>query len=231
MLFLARLLTSAPVSRAYASTDVPVTPDADQARRWAEEELAKQAYQQAKPGFVETLIQWLRRMVADLFSGIKSPQTGVSLMLFLAVVVAVILVIIFIIRPRLLRRRNAAEQVFEAQAPLTAAEHRDLASAAASRGDFYSAVNEQFRALAKAGEERGACSATPGRTAFELALELSTAFPSSEPEIQSAAAHFSAVRYGHEEATSPMYSQMVATDNSIQAATAVYQDRYVKAAL
>lgn len=211
--------------------DIPLVPGADEARRWAQEELAKKEYQDAKPGFAQLILEWFRKALGDLLNGTSSPGAGLALTIFLAVMVAVVVLIIFVIRPRLLRRNAPVSAVFDGPTTLSAAEHRNLAFTASEQRDFESAVSETFRAIVRSSEERGVCLPTPGRTAFEVVAELTPAFPALTADLDQAADHFSAVRYGHARATATMYASLMQTDHALLSTTPNYQETEQRSSL
>lgn len=179
--------------------EVPVDPDPDQARQWAIEELSKQPYQAAKPGLLEQLWQsvldFFNRLVAGLqnFTGADGSVIGTILVVGLVLLVAGV---IFLLRPRLLHRRRPDAEVFDAEASLSAEEHRRQAEKSAATGDFDAAVAELFRALVRSAEERVVIDAQPGRTADEVASRLSTAFGTEAARLRRAALLFNRIRYG-----------------------------------
>ncbi len=198
--------------------DVPVTPAADEARRWAAEELAKKAYQDAKPGLGEQILAWLQGALSDFLDGLGSLGGNTGLLVALGVVVLAIAASVIVVRPRLNRRRTQQSVVFSGPAILSAVQHRDRARSAVERGDLAAAVTEAFRAIVRAGEERGATSPSPGRTAAEVAGELRQAFPAHGQALLRAAELFNAVRYGHAVPDRAMYQELVATDSAVAAA-------------
>ncbi|WP_104109311.1 DUF4129 domain-containing protein [Arthrobacter sp. N199823] len=206
--------------------DVPVTPGADEARRWAEEELAKQSYQDAKPGWLRQIMDLLGRALQELLNNVGTAQGNIGLSVVIGLVIVAVLVIIFIVRPRLNRRKAVGKAVFAADVTLSAEQHRKLAKAAVNAGDLHTAINEQFRALARAGEERDLTARTPGRTAVEIAAELELAFPGFAAEIHHAADLFNAVRYGKVPPTQSMFEALLSTDTAVASATPLYADDF-----
>lgn len=202
--------------------NVPVVPDAEEARRWAQEELAQKTYQDAKPGLPERVVDFLRQAFDDLLNGLKVADGGLGLSIVIGLAVIAILVIVFIVRPQLNRKKAVAAAVFENQHVLTSEQHSTLASAAAAMGDFGTAITEQFRALVRSGEERDISVMAPGRTAVEVAAELQLAFPGQVSELSNAADLFNAVRYGHVPPTAAMYQGLVATCRSVASTKPVY---------
>lgn len=224
-------MVSSLVLSALRYLEVPVVPGADEARRWAAEELAKQAYQDAKPGLARQILDLLGRALSELLGNMGSADGNIGLGVVIGLVVVAILVIILIVRPRLNRRRAVDKAVFAPDMTLSAEQHRKLAKAAAQAGDWHAAINEQFRALARAGEERDVTARTLGRTAVEIARELELAFPSASSDIRHAAELFNAVRYGKVPPTQSMYEELVATDSAVVRTSPVYADDFTAVSL
>lgn len=211
--------------------EVPVVPGADEARRWAAEELAKQAYQDAKPGLARQILDLLGRALNELLGNMGSADGNIGLAVVIGLIVVAVVVIILIVRPRLNRKRAGDKAVFAPDMTLSAEQHRKLAKAAAQAEDWHTAINEQFRALARSGEERDVTARTLGRTAMEIASELGVAFPNASPDIRHAAALFNAVRYGKVPPTQAMYEELVATDAAVARTTPQYADDFTAVTL
>lgn len=209
-----------------APLNVPVVPGADEARRWAQEELSRQVYQDAKPGWAEQIFAALRRGLGDLLGRLGVAQPNVGLVVLVALLLLAIVAIVLVVRPRLNRRHAQPAGVFAQATVLTAAQHRALAQAAARAGDHGTAVGEMFRAMARAAEERDVSVPALGRTASEITAELERAFPHQGRELARSAELFNAVRYGDLPATPAMYRQMVDVDAAIAAATPHYADGF-----
>lgn len=201
---------------------IPVVPDAEQARRWAQQELAQKAYQDAKPGLAERVVEFLKRALDDFLNGLKVADGSLGLGIVIALVIIAILVIIFLVRPALNRRTAAPVAVFVGEQILTSTQHSAFARTAAQSGDYGTAVSEQFRALVRAGEERDISLTAPGRTALEAAAELQRAFPARASAVHRCAELFNSVRYGQVPPTAAMYEELLATCTIVAATKAVY---------
>ena len=210
--------------------DVPVVPGADEARRWAQEELSRKIYQDAKPGWTDELFAMLKKAFQELLGKMGMADASVGLSVAVALVLVAVVVIILVVRPRLNRKRAATSAVFDSETALSAAHHRSLARAAAASGDFGTAVNEQFRALVRAAEERDVSVPALGLTATEIVGVLDRAFPSHRAALDRSAELFNAVRYGKVPPTSSMYQELLATDSALAATTPVYADAFAGAA-
>ncbi|GLB66922.1 DUF4129 domain-containing protein [Arthrobacter mangrovi] len=168
----------------------------DEARELLIRELAKDEYQQAKPGLLDEILRRITDWFTDLVNSLQgaSPNLGT-----LFIVVAVLLVIgaaIWLVRPRRNARAAEAGQVFDADQVLSAEEHRRRADAAAARGDWDESCTERFRAVVRSMEERVVLARQPGQTADEAARRIGPAFPALSADLVQAATVFDAVRYG-----------------------------------
>lgn len=178
-------------------TGVPVDPDAAEAQRWAEEELAEPIYQN-DPGLLERILRFL----GDLLDGIQAlnvnaPSSLVPVLIVAAFVAVVVVSLLLGGRVRARRRAEtpASHQLFEDtrdSADLTA-----TADAAAARGDWATAVLERFRALVRSLDERSVLDDRPGMTAHEAAGMAAAALPDQARGIRWAGRLFDDVCYGH----------------------------------
>lgn len=205
---------SAPFALLFAASEPPVDPDRAEAQRWAVEELSKPQYAAAKPSWIDQLwnqfIDWLRSLNGDSISG---PNIGVPLIGALAVVLIVVAVIV--VRPRLNARKKASAEVFDGEATVDADAFRARAAAAASRGDWQTAVVEQFRAVVRSAEDRAIIDVQAGRTADEAAAQLGRAFGEASSRLEEAARIFDGVKYGKATATASDHAAVLALDTGL----------------
>ena len=199
-----------------------MVPGADEARQWAQDELAQKVYQDAKPGFADQVLALLKQALDELLNSIGVADGRTGLAIAAGVVLLAIVAIIFIVRPQLNRRKSAAAVLFENEQVMTAAQHRSRARAAALEEDFSTAFGEQFRAIVRAAEERDVIVPALGRTANEIAAELEQAFPSHRSGLHHGAELFNAVRYGRVQPTSAMFAELVETDQAVAATSPRY---------
>ncbi|HWM35317.1 MAG TPA: DUF4129 domain-containing protein [Pseudolysinimonas sp.] len=186
--------------------DVPVDPDAPEAREWLADELSKAPYQSAKPTFIDVLAQqifgWFDDLVDWLSGAGGAPGAGGPPFWILAVLipVAVIAVLAFLVYgvPRLNRRSRVTGTLFGEDDIRDAAALRRAAQTAADAGDYTTAVAELFRALARSLAERSLVHTDPGTTASAFAGRAATVFPAEADALRAGARDFDAVRYlGH----------------------------------
>lgn len=177
-----------------AGSEPPVTPDADTAREWLDQELARPEYHQG-PSLLDRFLDWLN----DLFG--TAPDLGIprawAALIVVAVIAAVAVAAFLIAGP--VRRRAIAPTgiVLDADDERTAAQCRAAADAASAAGDWGLAVVERFRAIARSLEERAILDERPGRTAHEVALDAHARFGDPvRDDLTRAADLFDSVCYG-----------------------------------
>lgn len=198
------------------AAEPPVRPGAGEARRWAEEELAKREYRDAAPSWLGTLwrnfLDWLQSLDGSQGDAAPVPSPVIAL-----VIAAIIAAAIILARPRLHARSRQARDVFEREPTLGATDYRARAEAAAAAGKWGDAVVDRFRAVVRSAEDRAILDPQPGRTADEAARALSVPFNSQSGRLARAAATFDGVRYGNRAADSGDYRQMVELDTALDA--------------
>lgn len=200
------------------AAEPPVLPGRDEARRWAEEELAKAEYRDAAPGWLDSvwadILDWLRSL-----DGGSGPETTVAAP-WIGVAIAVLIgTAVVLARPRLNAKAKRAGDVFDADATVSADAYRGRAAAAAAAGNWSAAVVDCFRALVRTAEDRALFDARPGRTADEVAHELATPFPSEASRLTEAARTFDGIRYGNESAGQTDYAAVRGLDATLQSLT------------
>jgi len=207
---------SAPFSLLLASA--PLTPGRDEAREWAERELADPRYAAAEP----TVLDRAARAVIDFLSGLFGAQLpgnwGPAAAIVAAVVVAVLLVAGLLIwgRPRRgARIAGAATPLFGDADERTAADLRRDAAAAASAGDWNDAIVLRFRALARGLAERTVVEVSAGTTVHGFARAATRVFPAEARRMDAAAAAFDDVRYLRRPGGEDAYRAIVALDDDL----------------
>lgn len=179
--------------------DVPATPDADQARRAAEEELAKPVYHHAASVW-QRIWEWLSQHL-DPRDAVPGAPAWLSTLLVFVLVAALLVALV-----ALITRVTWARRATRLGAPLfeddrDAAALTRAADAAAGRGDWATAVVERFRAVVRSLDERGAIEDYPGMTAHEAARLAARPLGELSGQMNQAASLFDAVRYGRVEPT------------------------------
>lgn len=183
------------------SGGVPVDPDAAEAQRWAEEELAKPAYD-AEPGILERLWGWLMELLERIAGlGVETPPSTVPVILISAFVLVIVLALLLGGRVRGRQRAPAAagsHQLFDDAR--SAKELHAAADAAAGRGDWSTAVVERFRALIRSLDERAVLEDRSGMTAHEAAGLAGSALPGHAQDLACAGRIFDDVCYSDHQA-------------------------------
>ncbi|MHA7288267.1 DUF4129 domain-containing protein [Arthrobacter sp. MDT3-24] len=200
------------------AAEPPVLPGRDEARRWAEQELAKPEYRDAAPGWLDSvwadILDWLRSL--DGGSGpdttLAAPWIGVAIAVLIGAAVV-------LARPRLNAKAKRAGDVFDAGTTVSAEAYRVRAAAAAAAGNWSAAVVDCFRALVRTAEDRTLFDARPGRTADEVAHELATPFPSEAGRLTEAARTFDGIRYGNESAGQADFAAVRELDIALRSLT------------
>jgi hypothetical protein len=198
--------------------DIPVDPSSPDAQEWLRDELARPEYQAAKPTWFDLASKAVQDWLASLFQG-PGGNAGPVLLLVVVLVIAGLIVAAFFVfgRPRA-NRRSALDRrsLFGADSTRTAAELRASAERAARAGDWVTAVEEQFRAVAVALDERTLVHVTPGTTATEFAQRAADVAPEEREELRRAARAFDEVRYLDRPGTEAAYQHLVALDQRLQ---------------
>lgn len=179
------------------STQGPLDPDRDEARRWLQDELDSGDYRLEEPWWLR-LWQWVTDRLPDPAAlGPLPPWT--TWVVLGAVGVAVLAVVLFVTRDRWRTGRLAtggeAGSVLDG-ARRSAADYRAAARDALAAGRADEAVLEAYRAIAAGAIERTLLDDRPGRTAHEVAQELGQVFDEHATGLGRAGDAFDAVRYG-----------------------------------
>lgn len=193
------------IRRFEVSPGPPLEPSAEQARRWAQEELAKREYRSSE-GASERILAWLRDLLNPYYERLGSAGSPSSAIASTVLVILVVIALVWAINrfgmPALRGSSPFDGGVFEGgDAARTAQEHRDAASAAERNGEYSAAVMERFRAIARELEQRAVLIPQPGRTASEIARQAGTSLPAVSARLAGAATLFDSVCYGRVQAT------------------------------
>lgn len=205
--------------------DAPLAPDGDTARDLLGQELAK-------PEYAETQLTWFDRLanaLLDFLNGLFQVPEGGS---FAAPVVYVVIgllilgvVVYFVVRglrSPIARRAAADAGVFDdGDRARSAREHRAAAASAADAGDFRTAVEEQFRALARGLAERTVIGLRPGTTAHEITASASRSFPDRSADLELVAGVFEHARYFEREMTRDDWDRVRSLDAELERARPV----------
>ena len=191
--------------------DPPVVPDAETARRWAEEELAGSEYSSGGGNWLMDAIEWLLGVLSDTAEGAAKGLGPVGTAAAVLVALAVLAGIAWILVGPLRRSRRAVTggELFEDER--TASALAGDAQRAAEAGDWASATAELYRALIRMLAERAVIDLSPGMTAHEAALATGAALPSLATTVMADADAFDRIRYGDGRASEADYRHVRAT--------------------
>ncbi|HEX5331007.1 MAG TPA: DUF4129 domain-containing protein [Cellulomonas sp.] len=183
---------------ALAASAVPVTPGADEARSWLEDELLDPAYHSSR-SLLQRFLDWLQQQ----FEG--TPRFGAPSLVVAAVVVGVLLVVavlaFWVAGPvRRSRRVRTVGALRAGDDRRTADQLRSAADQAAAQGQWSLAVAERFRAIVRDLEQRTVLDDRPGRTADEAVDAAAARLPELGADLRRAARRFDDVVYGDEPA-------------------------------
>ncbi|WP_394551259.1 DUF4129 domain-containing protein [Agromyces sp. MMS24-JH15] len=200
--------------------EVPVDPDAEEARRWLQEELAKPEYQAAQPTWFDRLMQSIREWLEGVLSGAGGiPTPWVVLVVVLVIAGLVVLGLLVFGVPRLRRRRAAVVPLFDDGDLRDLRTLRRAAESAAAAGDWPLAIEERFRALVRGTVERELLRVDPGTTAHGFADAATRPFPGAADRLGSAADDFDAVRYLGAPGSREAYDGLTRLEADLAAAT------------
>jgi hypothetical protein len=198
--------------------DVPVDPSSPEAQNWLRDELSRSEYQSAKPTWFDLASKAVQDWIGSLFQGQGGDAAPVLLLVVLVVIAGLIVAAFFLFgRPRI-NRRSALDRraLFGADAARSAADLRASAEQAARLGDWVTAVEEQFRAIAVSLDERTLVHVTPGTTANEFAVHAARIATDEGEALRRAARAFDEVRYLDRPGTEAAYQHLVALDQRLQ---------------
>ena len=211
-------LSSAAHALARFADGAPLTPDEDEARRWAEQELSDPAYDIAEPTVFDRIARAIGEFFASLFDPDLSGGLGSAFTLIAAIVVAVVIIAAFLVwgLPRATRRAaRTATPLFDEADERAAAQLRADAEAEARAGRWEAAIVLRMRALARSCLERGVVDLVPGATVHAFARAAARPFPAHADALEAAARAFDDVRYLRRPGTPERYRAVAETDEAV----------------
>ncbi|OKL54932.1 hypothetical protein BSZ39_01250 [Bowdeniella nasicola] len=198
--------------------EIPVSPDAEEARRAAREELSKAIYNH-QPGVISRVMRWLSDRLAELFNiSPTSTSPWLSVIVLGLLIVALLISLVFFTWIRS-NRRALADRAKSATLFADNADSATLAARAAqfaSAGNFTEAFREQFRFLIRFADERALIADQPGMTAQEAATALAQLDHDYATSVRSQADLFDAASYGDLFLTSQHYEALMSLINLLR---------------
>lgn len=196
--------------------DVPVDPNAGQARDWIVAELSRPEYQAAKPTWFDEASSAFWNWLSHLSISSNGISQGPILLLVGLGVIAAIVAAYVVFGPPRLNRRSTIGALFGEDDERDAAAMRRTASEAALRGEYTRAIEELFRAIARGLAERTVLTTSPGTTAKSFAARAGDSFPALSERLAGAATDFDRVRYLGEPGSRPAYDALLALDADLR---------------
>ncbi|MGW4646136.1 DUF4129 domain-containing protein [Kitasatospora sp. NPDC004289] len=195
---------------------VPVTEERDAARDAARIERLDPAYHHHDPSLLQRIWNWVVEQLDKAFGAVGIATHGITSVALFLVVLTVLAGLLWwgLGAPRR-AARSTAPDLFGADRPATAAEHRATAAAHAAAGAWADAVREQLRALIRGLEERTLLDVRPGRTADEAAAEAGRVLPEHAEALRRAARTFDDVVYGEHTADAAAYQALLDLDRAV----------------
>lgn len=205
--------------------EVPVEPDAPDARERLLEELSDPAYAESQPSWFDLLSQavldWLSSLRLAEGDGVPALALLIGGLLLAAAIAAAILIYGV---PRWRARSGVGVELLGDRDRRTARQLRRDAERWAAAGDWARAIADRYRAVARALDERTLVAALPGTTAHGFARAAGRVFPAEAAALEAAADRFDGVRYLDRPGTADDYALVRALDDRLEAAPAPLTD-------
>jgi len=197
-------------------TEVPVDPDAETARRWAEQELADPIYHQGE-SLLQVVLRWIQERFAEAQNALSTMNGRSAAIVLGSVVIIGVVVTLLVVGPvrRSRRSQRSSVEVF-VDDNRTAAELRRSADTLAAAGRWSEAVLDRFRAILRSLEKRAVVDERPGRTAHEAAVQAAAVLPPCAADLHRASRMFDDVCYGDVEAGRDDDAWLRQVDDAVQ---------------
>ena len=197
-------------------TEVPVDPDAETARRWAEQELADPIYHRGE-SLLQVVLRWIQEQLAAAQNALSTMDGRSAALVLGSVVIVGVVVTLLVVGPvrRSRRSQRSSVEVF-VDDNRTAAELRRSADTLAAAGRWSEAVLDRFRAILRSLEKRAVVDERPGRTAHEAAVQAAAVLPPCAADLHRASRMFDDVCYGDVEARRDDDAWLRQVDDAVQ---------------
>ena len=197
-------------------TEVPVDPDAETARRWAEQELADPIYHQGE-SLLQVVLRWIQERLAEAQNALSTMNgRSAAIVLGSVVIIGVVVTLLVVGRVRRTRRSQRSSVEVFVDDNRTAAELRRSADTLAAASRWSEAVLDRFRAILRSLEKRAVVDERPGRTAHEAAVQAAAVLPPCAADLHRASRMFDDVCYGDVEAGRDDDAWLRQVDDAVQ---------------
>lgn len=174
-----------------------IAPGRDEARGWAEEELARPEYQESDLTFLERI----GRLFTDLFDDLMRGVAGVSSPWLIVIVVVIVAALIVLVIWRVQRGSGGGLSLPRYDAPFIVPDQdpdelRIRARAAADAGDWNTAVQEGARTVMAELGRADAIEIAAASTAAELSRDAARARPGHRDDLLWTGRIFDSVTFG-----------------------------------
>lgn len=199
----------------------PLTPERDEARRWAEKKLSEPEYRDADLSPLEKLGRAIDRFFDGLISSAAAIDSPWTLLVTAALIIGLVVLVIWRVR-----RGTSGGVDLAAFDPAQRAEtinpqaFWDAAHAAAAGGDYTLAVQNGVRAIFAQFVSLSLIDMTAASTASELARAAASACPPAAADAHAAGALFDAVTFGEAHASAADWQDLLSRAERISASGA-----------
>ncbi|WP_420733889.1 DUF4129 domain-containing protein [Brevibacterium luteolum] len=198
----------------------PLTPERDEARRWAEKKLSEPEYRDADLSPLEKLGRAIDRFFDGLIDSAAALDSPWTLLIIAAIVIGLVVLVI-----RRVRRGTsggvdlAAFDHAQRAETINPQAFWDAAQTAAGKGDYTLAVQNGVRAIFARFVAAGLIDMTAASTASELARAAAAACPPAAADAHAAGGLFDAVTFGEAHASAADWQDLLTRAERISAAT------------
>jgi putative membrane protein len=194
-------------------SDVPLTPDSDQAQTWITEELARPEYGSELSPLTRAIRSLLELFLRGFGSGEETiPVEGIILGIFLLFLI--FLGVVVLLNPVRMRRAAQRAQVFDDDS-LTAEDVRRAMAEAEKSAQWDMATVWAFRLIVMELTKADILRDSPGLTAGEASERAGSRFPQLKDDFARARSSFAAIRYGDAPGTRSDYAAMRSLEGAL----------------
>ena len=180
-----------------AELPVPST-GADEARRIADDVLARREFAEAEPSLWDRFMQWLGDQLGRIFDAIGSGGRGTVVGVITVLVVAAIAVLLIVRYTRTVRRDPGRDLAMDAWIGRSSREWMAEAAAHEAAQRWRDAVRCRYRGLLAEFAAAGLVEEIAGRTSGEYLAAVREDIPAAAEDFADVTRRFEAAWYGHE---------------------------------